>query len=551
MFVNYYEELGVSPDASIAEINAKYRELALKFHPDKSDIQTSSEQKKEFIEKFKVISIGVQVLRCAKARKKFDQELLSNTHTHSYFDDFIDESSQSYPKSPYYNRESAEEEYYYCLLMASKFDKSLLDKVAVSSNPTGPEIRAMKKYIQDVEAARLIRERGRKEVDDSLNKLIKERRELKKKPKNTRQKQTKSTKHQTDSDVNIPSESSQITEMPTQNDYNTQQSTSKDMNISDKTSICDIISQHHIARQDENNLSEDNSSQKNCDNKKCDDEYLEAINLALSRETSPESSHEIPVKTGVKTNSDMCCEYNTPLLTKASQTTLSLISIPAQYSGILEELFKSISKDNNPANNEVSATSKGEKLCSNTHDTNNKAGPNSYHDTSIKRKRQVSTVSKAKAIKVQAQTMLVSNAATKELELKYDFVGSKDWQKEYVLKYPLMENIRKYCPIGKDANKYSFSYWVYANGESINSQEQKDITDMHIYLSDKKHTCKLVNKHHNYKNTVSSPFKRTVELHIQPGLFTFVCAHCGKQFNAVTNCSNHLKTHILDVSRVE
>jgi DnaJ-class molecular chaperone len=67
---NYYEILGVSPDASQAEIKKSFRNLALQHHPDKN--KNSEESKQKFM---KIIE-AYEVLSDEQARRNYDSNTL-------------------------------------------------------------------------------------------------------------------------------------------------------------------------------------------------------------------------------------------------------------------------------------------------------------------------------------------------------------------------------------------------------------------------------------------------------------------------------------------
>ncbi|MCX5714100.1 MAG: DnaJ domain-containing protein, partial [Candidatus Omnitrophica bacterium] len=66
---DYYEVLGIKKNATLEEIKKIYRELALRFHPDR----VPAEQKKAAEEKFKEISEAYAVLSDAQKRSLYDQ----------------------------------------------------------------------------------------------------------------------------------------------------------------------------------------------------------------------------------------------------------------------------------------------------------------------------------------------------------------------------------------------------------------------------------------------------------------------------------------------
>lgn len=66
---DYYEILGIKKDATVADVKKAYRQLAMRYHPDR--VQES--EKKQAEEKFKEISEAYGVLSDAQKRQTYDQ----------------------------------------------------------------------------------------------------------------------------------------------------------------------------------------------------------------------------------------------------------------------------------------------------------------------------------------------------------------------------------------------------------------------------------------------------------------------------------------------
>ena len=66
--IDYYKILGVSEDADAKEIKAKYRKLAMKYHPDRNPDDKKAE------EMFKTISEAYEILGDENKRKEYDEK---------------------------------------------------------------------------------------------------------------------------------------------------------------------------------------------------------------------------------------------------------------------------------------------------------------------------------------------------------------------------------------------------------------------------------------------------------------------------------------------
>lgn len=90
-FRDYYNILGVKPDASEKEIKKAYRKLATQYHPDKNKGDKASE------EKFKEISEAYQVLGNTEKRKQYDalgSDWEQFQQSGASYDDFMNQRQQ-------------------------------------------------------------------------------------------------------------------------------------------------------------------------------------------------------------------------------------------------------------------------------------------------------------------------------------------------------------------------------------------------------------------------------------------------------------------------
>lgn len=81
---NFYEILGVNSTASTKDIKSKYRELAMKFHPDRNPGDEES------AERFKEVSEAYNVLSDPQKRQEYDfQQCHTGFKAYNSFEDFF------------------------------------------------------------------------------------------------------------------------------------------------------------------------------------------------------------------------------------------------------------------------------------------------------------------------------------------------------------------------------------------------------------------------------------------------------------------------------
>jgi len=92
---DYYEVLGVEPEASNAEIKRAYRRLARRYHPDVNNGDPSAEQK------FKQISEAYAVLSDSKKRRQYDRGGFSGDWFPGGMPDIFEIFEQAFGSSPF------------------------------------------------------------------------------------------------------------------------------------------------------------------------------------------------------------------------------------------------------------------------------------------------------------------------------------------------------------------------------------------------------------------------------------------------------------------
>lgn len=593
MSLDYYGILGVDRSASSRDIQKAFYSLSKVFHPDKFDKNMSQEDRVYKTEKYKLMTIAYTVLYSPQARAKYDKGLINDTQLpddDGYFD-YCDifETDNSYSDTSsncdfgfYQNvhgspMERHKAEYFYCLFMASRYDKSLLNTILVDTQPKDLNkacCTAMKQFLRDKKHVLELQRRLKAEVESAIRELkvskSKSRRSPSKSPRKTKLSDDlnsvrKGILDQTSrclSDQN-ESESDRDTRTAAPNSpsiNNIENFEIKERNIPRKKNI------KYSTKYTQTSLSLVNISGE-----------LSAMLNALTtieKDTIPDFSTK---KESCKTHSILRPSVSNPYLQDTGpgipplKVTVDVDGIPCdvdlsiganevvisdteqEFSGKKRKRVKKIKKSKEKT--QGNDTEKEDAAAVHTRKQNPKRKekklpsikkPN--RDTHSKTHNTKDTQNGSKLIKCAGKTIHVSKNLKFNGSLKIikHFVGEKDMQNENTLAEPEMAHLREYTPKISNKHKNSFFYWVYHAGLSISNQDQSEVTDTYIYLSNGEHYCALKTPLHNHADKFSRKAKRDVELHIQPALYTFICAHCNNKSGTATNMLKHLKGHLKD-----
>lgn len=140
MFKDYYQILGIKPDAKPQHIKKAYRRLALKYHPDKNPDKEDTE------EKFKIILEAYQTLSNEVDRLLYDQEHAARVqpepepYPEGFSEDFFRSSPRKRPKPTSTQDDSSPVQYQWTESIMGRFYQYLSRKKTAPTPPPGVKL---------------------------------------------------------------------------------------------------------------------------------------------------------------------------------------------------------------------------------------------------------------------------------------------------------------------------------------------------------------------------------------------------------------------------
>lgn len=554
---NYYEVLGVSRNATSEEIRSAYKRLILEYHPDKNrDKNLSKEQLVQQRDLFLLVRLCREVLLNPKSRKLFD-ETLKNARDES--DEYLnyagaepDETDEWFSDtqcSSFYEnvhgmpKDRYTKEYYFLRLMARRYDPSLVEERPNNSRKNSLWKEAMKEFIKEREKIENLKRILRQQVANALTNLQNERA--------TKKVAKVSSNGNNTPPLNLSSDDGVSTDdQETVLNFSTKD-TSKETFIptdEDTQQISYIRNEFYngiVRKQDDN----------------------EHINLKTASKKSPNWIQDKTVEDFSKQNSKTveCQTYLTMLKvpdykiyalidddTSSETSTISSSNINSKPASSSDKCDNegNINIDVNTKKSIVNLELNGVKIpvIVLNQDTLNESIASSSKDTQTQGEEKKERKRKSNEYGGQQKFRKKAQNKSNNLSKKYQFVGQLDFQNVDHLKQPDESHLRKYCSKSK---RFPLYYWVYNSGQSLSEGDQRQITDTWIDTQHEnksrgtKYRCLYtLNDHSPDTCKFKQETKRAVELHLQPYLFTFICANCNKIYGCFTNLAKHLQTHL-------